>query len=98
MPKVYETITHHQTHNALTSNIQNQAYTANLKLIPVPKKRFSIWFKRIDQFCIEVLARNVDEAYASAISSFQAYEGRAQLLISILDYFTAEELTQTQGD
>ncbi len=66
--------------------------------IPPAKSFFAIRFQRIEQFRIEVLARNVDEAFAEAIKTFQTDKGRAQLLTSMLDYFTAENITKAQGE
>lgn len=66
--------------------------------IPPAKSLFAIRFQRNQQFRIEVLARNADEAYAEAIKKFQTDEGRAQLLNSLLDYFTAENITLAQGE
>ena len=66
--------------------------------IPPAKSLFAIRFQRNKQFRIEVLARNADEAYAEAIKKFQTDEGRAQLLNSLLDYFTAENITLVQGE
>lgn len=63
-----------------------------------PKALFAVRFKRIQQFSITVMSRNADEAYADAVHSFQNNEGRAQLLASLLDYFTIENLTQVQGE
>lgn len=67
-------------------------------VIPPPKALFAVRFQRIQQFNIEVLARNADEAYAVAVKRFQTDEGRAQLLTSMLDYFTAENLTKARGE
>mgnify|MGYP001023514571 CR=1 FL=1 len=67
-------------------------------VIPPAKSLFAIRFQRIDQFRIEVLARNADEAFAEAVKKFQTEEGRAQLLISTLDYFTAENLAKAKGE
>ena len=67
-------------------------------VIPPPKALFAIRFQRIEQFRIEVLARNADEAFAEAVKKFQMDEGRAQLLISTLDYFTAENVTKARGE
>ena len=66
--------------------------------IPPAKSLFAIRFQRNQQFRIEVLARNADEAYAEAIKKFQTDEGRAQLLNSLLDYFTAENITLAKGE
>ena len=66
--------------------------------IPPAKILFAIRFQRNQQFRIEVLARNADEAYAEAIKKFQTDEGRAQLLNSLLDYFTAENITLAKGE
>ena len=66
--------------------------------IPPAKSLFAIRFQRHQQFRIEVLARNADEAYAEAIRKFQTDEGRAQLLHALLDYFTAENITMTKGE
>ena len=66
--------------------------------IPPAKSLFAIRFQRNQQFRIEVLARNPDEAYAEAVKKFQMNEGRAQLLISTLDYFTAENVTRARGE
>lgn len=66
--------------------------------IPPAKSLFAIRFQRNQQFRVEVLARNPDEAYAEAIKKFQTDEGRAQLLNSLLDYFTAENITLVQGE
>lgn len=66
--------------------------------IPPAKSLFAIRFQRIEQFRIEVLARNADEAFAEAVKLFQTDRGRARLLISMLDYFTAENLTKAQGE
>lgn len=66
--------------------------------IPPAKSLFAIRFQRNQQFRIEVLARNADEAYAEAIKKFGADEGRAQLLNSLLDYFTAENITLAKGE
>lgn len=74
--------------------IQNPAILA----IPPAKSLFAIRFQRIEQFRIEVLARNADEAFAEAVKMFQTDEGRAQLLISTLDYFTAENITKARGE
>ncbi len=66
--------------------------------IPPAKSLFAIRFQRIEQFRIEVLARNADEAFAEAVKMFQTDEGRAQRLISMLDYFTAENITKARGE
>ncbi len=67
-------------------------------VIPPAKSLFAIRFQRIEQFRIEVLARNADEAFAEAVKMFQTDEGRAQRLISTLDYFTAENITKARGE
>ncbi len=66
--------------------------------IPPAKSLFAIRFQKTEQFRIEVLARNADEAFAEAVKLFQTDEGRAQLLTSMLDYFTAENLTKARGE
>lgn len=69
-----------------------------MQAVPTPKSLFAIRFQRNQQFRIEVLARNADEAYAEAIKKFQTDEGRAQLLTSLLDYFTAENIAFVRGE
>lgn len=66
--------------------------------IPKPKALFAVRFKRIQQFSIRVMSRNADEAFADTVHSFQNNEGRAQLLASLLDCFTIENLTKSQGE
>ncbi|MGB4057582.1 MAG: hypothetical protein WBK77_05820 [Alphaproteobacteria bacterium] len=69
-----------------------------IPVIPPAKSLFAIRFQRIEQFRIEILARNANEAFAEAVNKFQTDEGRAQRLISMLDYFTAENLTKARGE
>lgn len=80
------------------TQIPQQIQNSIIPAIPPAKGLFAIRFQRSQQFRIEVLARNADEAYAEAIKKFQTDEGRAQLLNSLLDYFTAENITFARGE
>lgn len=82
--------------NALKIQERNNAYHQGLVFIPAPKHIFAVRFQRIEHFSVNVLARNADDAYAEAIASFKANNGKVQTLNSILDYFTIENLSNAR--
>lgn len=68
------------------------AANPHLAIIPQPKRRFAVRFQKIEQFSVEVLARNPDEACAEAIRALQNQQSQVRLLNASLDYFTTEIL------
>ena len=80
----------------LNTQGRDTAFQASLMLIPAPKHIYAVRFQRLEQFSVNVLARNANEACAEAVALFKAQSSKVQLLTSILDYFTTENLSKAR--